>query len=59
MSYIEVLRYAREQAEIWAHLPYGERADQIDEHLASNFPEVPDSWIRNALDEVLDEEISS
>lgn len=54
-TYSDVVRYAVEQAEIWAHLPIERRAEQIDEHLASNFPDVPDAWIRQIVDDVLDD----
>lgn len=36
----EAVRYAEEQAEIWAHLAYADKWEQIDAHLESNFPEL-------------------
>jgi len=38
----DAVRYAEEQAEIWAHLAYADKWEQIDAHLESNFPELDD-----------------
>ena len=44
----EAVRYAEEQEEIWAHLAYAEKWEQIDTHLESNFPDL-DTDAREAI----------
>ncbi len=44
----EAVRYAEEQAEIWSHMNYADKWEQIDAHLESNFPEM-DYCAREAI----------
>lgn len=44
----EAVRYAEEQAEIWAHLAYADKWEQVDAHLESNFPDL-DADAREAI----------
>lgn len=44
----EAVRYAEEQAEIWAHLDFSDKLEQIDAHLESSFPEM-DHCTRDAI----------
>ena len=45
---VEAVRYAEELAEIWAHLAYADKWEQIDAHLESNYPEM-DHCAREAI----------
>ncbi len=38
----EMLQYARDCADIWAHLCADEMREQVDAHLESNYPEASD-----------------
>lgn len=44
----EAVRYAEEQAEIWAHLAYADKWEQIDAHLECDFPDL-DADAREAI----------
>lgn len=48
----EAVRYAEEQAEIWTHLAYADKREQIDAHLESNFPELGDDAREAIVDRV-------
>ena len=48
----EAVRYAEDQAEIWAHLAYADKWEQIDAHLESNFPELYDDAREAIVDRV-------
>lgn len=56
MTYLEVAKYARLQAEQHDLLPADKRAEVIDAEVSRKFPEAPDAWVRTAVDAVIDDE---
>jgi hypothetical protein len=51
MTYADVLECALQYAEEFACLAPKKRAEQIDAHVAKEFPDAPDAWISQAVDE--------